>query len=191
MPTRAMSKNAIEVNGRRYAWPKHPLVVICIDGCEPDYAESDGGGYIERAMAAGAMPFVARMLASGTRRLADCVVPAFTNPNNISIVTGAPPSVHGICGNYFLDPDTQTEVMMNDPKFLRAGTIFSAFADAGATVELVERLLEHTGLEESRLLCPPDLPGNEQARAEVLAAGAPRRAVYMNCSGKQDRKSVV
>ncbi|MBM4555930.1 asparaginase [Rhodococcus hoagii] len=53
-----------------------------------------------------------------------------------------------------------------------------------AHVELVERLLEHTGLEESRLLCPPDLPGNEQARAEVLAAGAPRRAVYMNCSGK-------
>ncbi len=131
------SRNTVEVNGRRYAWPKHPLVVICIDGCEPDYAGSDGGGYIERAMAAGAMPFVTRMLASGTRRLADCVVPAFTNPNNISIVTGAPPRVHGICGNYFLDPDTQTEVMMNDPKFLRAGTIFSAFAAAGARVAVV------------------------------------------------------
>ena len=25
----------------------------------------------------------------------------FTNPNNLSIVTGVPPSVHGICGNYF------------------------------------------------------------------------------------------
>ncbi len=137
MSVPATSRNKIDVNGRRYAWPKHPLVVICIDGCEPDYPESDGGGYIEQAMAAGAMPFVERMLASGTRRLADCVVPAFTNPNNISIVTGVPPCVHGICGNYFLDPDTQTEVMMNDPKFLRAGTIFSAFADAGAKVAVV------------------------------------------------------
>ena len=137
MSAPATSRNTIEVNGRRYAWPKHPLVVICIDGCEPDYAESDGGGYIERAMAAGAMPFVARMLANGTRRLADSVVPAFTNPNNMSIVTGAPPSVHGICGNYFLDPDTRSEVMMNDPKFLRSGTILSAFADAGAKLAVV------------------------------------------------------
>jgi len=137
MSTQATSKKNIEVNGRCYAWPKHPLVVICIDGSEPDYAESDGGGYIERAIAAGAMPFVGAMLASGTRRLADCVVPCFTNPNNISIVTGAPPSVHGICGNYFLDPETQSEVMMNDPKFLRAGTIFSAFADAGAKIAVV------------------------------------------------------
>lgn len=51
-------------------------------------------------------------------------------------------------------------------------------------VELVERLLARTGLAESHLLCPPDLPANEQARAEVLAAGAPHRPVYMNCSGK-------
>ena len=134
MSSTTTNREQIEVNGRQYKWPKRPLVVICIDGCEPDYATSDGGGYIERAVAAGAMPFMARMMSSGTQRLADCVVPAFTNPNNISIVTGAPPSVHGICGNYFLDPDTQSEVMMNDPKFLRAGTIFSAFADAGAKV---------------------------------------------------------
>ena len=30
-------------------------------------------------------------------------MPSFTNPNNLSIVTGVPPSVHGICGNYFFD----------------------------------------------------------------------------------------
>jgi phosphonoacetate hydrolase len=137
MTTQSENAKMVEVNGREYAWPENPLVVICIDGCEPDYLESDGGGYIERAMAAGAMPFVSRMLNTGTRRLADSVVPAFTNPNNISIVTGAPPSVHGICGNYFLDPDSQEEVMMNDPKFLRTGTIFSAFAEAGAKVAVV------------------------------------------------------
>ena len=43
---------------------------------------------------------VKRALAEGTGLIAECVVPTFTNPNNLSIVTGAPPSVHGICGNY-------------------------------------------------------------------------------------------
>ncbi len=66
---------------------------------------------------------------TGTCLTADCVVPSFTNPNNLSIVTGAPPSVHGICGNYFWDRDAGAEVMMNDPKYLRAGTILAAFAD--------------------------------------------------------------
>jgi phosphonoacetate hydrolase len=65
------------------------------------------------------------------------VVPSFTNPNNLSIVTGAPPSVHGICGNYFWDRDAGAEVMMNDPKYLRAGTILAAFAEGGAKVVVV------------------------------------------------------
>jgi phosphonoacetate hydrolase len=64
-------------------------------------------------------------------------VPSFTNPNNLSIVTGTPPAVHGICGNYFYDRDADAEVMMNDPKYLRAGTVLAAFADAGARVAVV------------------------------------------------------
>ena len=59
------------------------------------------------------------------------MVPSFTNPNNLSIVTGAPPSVHGICGNYLFDTASGTEVMMNDPKWLRAPTLLAALADAG------------------------------------------------------------
>ncbi len=38
--------STIEVNGRSYAWPADPVVVVCIDGSEPDYDESDSGGYI-------------------------------------------------------------------------------------------------------------------------------------------------
>ena len=45
--------------------------------------------------------------------------------------------MHGICGNYFYDRDAGTEVMMNDPKYLRARTILAAFADAGAKVAVV------------------------------------------------------
>ena len=97
------TREPLTVNGRSYAWPDAPLVIVCIDGSEPDYEGSDGGGYMERAMAAGAMPWLAAALEHGTRRLADCVVPTFTNPNNLSIVTGVPPAVHGICGNFFYD----------------------------------------------------------------------------------------
>ena len=119
----------IEVNGRRYATPKQPTVVLCIDGCEPDY--------IAQAVAGGHMPFMKQVLASGTALVADCVVPSFTNPNNLSIVTGAPPSVHGICGNYLYDVESGAEVMMNDPKWLRAPTILAALADAGHQVAVV------------------------------------------------------
>jgi len=131
----------VTVNGRTYAWPDRPLAVICVDGCEPDY--------ITRAIEAGAMPYLGRALGSGTQLIGDCVIPSFTNPNNLSIVTGAPPSVHGISGNYFWDSETGTEVMMNDPKYLRAGTILAAFARAGASVAVVtakdklRRLLGH------------------------------------------------
>ena len=113
----------------RYRWPDRPLVVVCVDGCEPDY--------INQAITAGRAPFLASLAQRGTCLTADCVVPSFTNPNNLSIVTGAPPSVHGICGNFFWDPDARAEVMMNDAKYLRAGTILAALADAGAKVAVV------------------------------------------------------
>jgi phosphonoacetate hydrolase len=118
-----------EVNGRRYAAPRQPTVVICVDGCEPDY--------IAQAVAGGHMPWMKRVLAQGTALVGDCVVPSFTNPNNLSIVTGAPPSVHGICGNYLFDVASGTEVMMNDAKWLRAPSILATLADGGATVAVV------------------------------------------------------
>ncbi len=121
--------STIEVNGRRYARPKAPTVVVCVDGCEPDY--------IAQAVASGHMPWMKRVLADGTALVADCVVPSFTNPNNLSIVTGAPPSVHGICGNYLYDTATGTEVMMNDTKWLRAPTLLAKLADQGASVAVV------------------------------------------------------
>jgi phosphonoacetate hydrolase len=115
---------SITVNGKTYAWPQEPIVVVCVDGCEPDYLH-------EARSKAGAMPWLKGAIAMGANLIGDCVVPSFTNPNNLSIVTGAPPSVHGICGNYLFDRESGKEVMMNDPKFLRADTILAAFARAG------------------------------------------------------------
>ena len=119
----------VRANGRTYRWMDQPLVVVCVDGCE--YA------YIDEAVKAGVAPFFKRMIDEGAAFKGDCVVPSFTNPNNLSIVTGVPPSVHGICGNYFYDRDTGREVMMNDPQYLRAPTLLAAFANAGAKVAVV------------------------------------------------------
>ena len=117
------------VNQRSYPLPQSPVVVVCVDGCEPDY--------IAQAVASGHMPWMKNILQQGTAIVADCVVPTFTNPNNLSIVTGAPPSVHGICGNFLYDTASGTEVMMNDPKWLRAPTVLAAMADAGKKVAVV------------------------------------------------------
>ena len=76
-------------------------------------------------------------------------MPTFTNPNNLSIVTGVSPAVHGISGNFFLDPETGQEVMMNDPRFLRAETLLAALSQAGLRVVVItakdklRRLLGH------------------------------------------------
>src|SRR4051794_22536679 len=140
-PRQEARMRQIPVNGRTYGWMREPLVAICVDGCEYDY--------LEAAAAAGVAPYIASLLAGGAAFRARAVVPTFTNPNNLSIVTGVPPSVHGICGNYFYDRESGAEVMMNDPKYLRAPTVLAAFADAGARVAVVtakdklRRLLGH------------------------------------------------
>ena len=130
-PNTAALTTALQVNGRTYQLPKQPTVVVCVDGCEPDY--------LAQAVATGHMPWLKQTLArnKASGLIADCVVPSFTNPNNLSIVTGVPPSVHGICGNYLFDVATQTEVMMNDPKWLRAPTLLAALAHAGQSVAVV------------------------------------------------------
>ncbi|MDB2422313.1 phosphonoacetate hydrolase [Paracoccaceae bacterium] len=119
----------IITNGRSYPIPKTTAIAICLDGCEP--------AYLDAAIADGLMPTLKRMRETGTDRLAHSVIPSFTNPNNLSIATGRPPSVHGICGNFLFDPDIGEEVMMNDVRFLRAPTIFQKFYEAGAKVAIV------------------------------------------------------
>jgi phosphonoacetate hydrolase len=132
---------AVTVNGRTYQAPQDPTVVICIDGGDPAYF-SDGFDH-------GILPALQRFRERGVFTTARAVVPTFTNPNNLSIVTGVPPATHGISGNFFLDPESGTEVMMNDPRFLRAGSIHAALSQQGTRVAVItakdklRRLLGH------------------------------------------------
>lgn len=138
-----MNKTPIIINGRIHKWPWRTLVVICLDGSEP--------AYTDEARKRGLMPNLEKLIAKGGEYNAKSVVPSFTNPNNISIVTGQLPDIHGICGNYLIDPQTGRETMMNDPKWLRAPTILAEFQKAGARVLIV------TAKDKLRLLLSKDL----------------------------------
>jgi phosphonoacetate hydrolase len=116
----------IRLNGVRYRWPERPVVVVCNDGGDPDY--------IDRALQDGIVPNIARFMRTGFSTIADCVVPSFTCPNNVSIITGAPPSVHGISGNFYLEPATGKAVVMTGPELMRSTTILAEFSRNGAKV---------------------------------------------------------
>lgn len=125
-----MSKaSEFSVNGRRYPLPASPVAVICLDGCADEY--------LSVAMARGRMPRLAAMARDGWRGMVRGALPSFTNVNNTSIVTGVSPAVHGICGNFFLDPESGEEVMMNSPRFRRCPTLLTAAADAGRKVAFI------------------------------------------------------
>jgi phosphonoacetate hydrolase len=113
----------IELNGRSYRKPQHPTVVICVDGCDPEY--------LDRGIPDGVFPTIGSFGRDGFLGTADAAIPTFTNPNNVSIVTGASPSVHGIAGNYCLDRQTGREIMMTDPELMRSETILALMAGAG------------------------------------------------------------
>ena len=108
----------IELNGRRYRKPERAVVVICVDGFDP--------AYVERGVADGILPTIARFAHDGWVGAADAVMPTFTNPNNVSIVTGAPPSVHGIAGNY-----TGFRCSPDMVEWLGKRTMFGGIDDAG------------------------------------------------------------
>ena len=143
----------IEINERQYPGiPSSTAIVICLDGSQKEY--------FEEASKLNLTPNIDSFKKNGEDLLVNSAIPSFTNPNNISIVTGRPSSVHGICGNFFYTPSTGEEVMMNDPQFLRAPTIFQKYYEQGAKIAIVtakdklRKLLSH-GLKfnESRAIC--------------------------------------
>ena len=83
-------------------------------------------------------------------------MPSYTNPNNVSVITGVPPRVHGIAGNYYYDRATEQEVMMNEAAMIRCDTILAAAEQHGAQVTVLTvkdklRRLLTKGLREPNL----------------------------------------
>jgi phosphonoacetate hydrolase len=134
----------IEANGRTYAPPKCPTAVIVVDGFDP--------AYLEHGFANGTLPTMQSFKKCGFVGMADCSIPSTTNTNNTSIVTGVPPAVHGINGNYYLDSETGREIMITDASRLRCGTILGALSRTGLGIAVVtakDKLLKVLAYEMS------------------------------------------
>ncbi|KAK6827952.1 hypothetical protein PG987_011293 [Apiospora arundinis] len=140
----------ITLHGKHYKLPSQPTVVVCIDGFDPTYL---GQGITD-----GILPAMQSFVEQGFHATADAAMPTFTNPNNVSIITGVPTCVHGIAGNYFLDRATGDEVMVVDDSLLRGSTILAEMAGRGVRVAAItakdklRRILGH-GLNETESIC--------------------------------------
>jgi len=117
----------MEINNRNYPKQKKTIIGICMDGTSYPYYEQ----------AKDVMPNLQRFIKEGSFGMVKSVIPSFTNPNNMAIVTGVPPSVNGICGNFYWDTELQEEVMMNDPKYLKVPTILSELSHNDHKVAVV------------------------------------------------------
>ena len=121
-----MSETSVSLNGVTYRRPSEPVVVVCIDGGDP--------AYFEHGIEDGIIPNIERFMDEGFSAIAEGTVPSFTCPNNMSIVTGSPPAVHGISGNFYLDRDTGKAVVMTGPEILHGHSVMAEFSRKGAKV---------------------------------------------------------
>ena len=121
-----MSKEKLQLNEIEYTWPKKPVVVVCIDGGDPEYFDS--------GIEDGIIPNIEDFMKNGFYAVSKGSMPSFTCPNNMSIVTGSEPVTHGISGNFYLDRSTGEPVVMTGPELLRTCSIMSEFSRKGARV---------------------------------------------------------
>ena len=150
------------VNGRTYSPPARPVVGICLDGSADEY--------LNAALIRSCMPHLLNISINGFRGLARGQMPSFTNVNNASIVTGVPPSIHGIGGNFFYDAAADREVMTNDASFLRAPTIFPAAQRAGRKVAVVTAKDKLRGFFADRLIEAGGIAFSSERVREASAA---------------------
>lgn len=123
------SRSHIELHGRTYSLPTKPTVAVCVDGFDPEY--------LEQGIADGVIPNLAAMKQNGFHAEAKCAIPSFTNPNNVSIITGAPISKHGIVGNYFLNRESGREEMIVDDSLLLGQTLLELMSKRGVRIAAV------------------------------------------------------
>lgn len=123
------SRSVIELHGRRYRLPNKPTVAICVDGFDPEY--------LQHGISDGILPNLAPMVKTGFSTTAKSAMPSFTNPNNVSIITGGTVAQHGIGGNYFLDRETGEERTITDDSLLRGSTLLELMARQGVRIAAV------------------------------------------------------
>lgn len=158
------STPSITLHGRTYRLPQQPTVVVCIDGFDPEY--------LQAGIEDGILPNMAAFKKNGFNATANCAMPSLTNPNNLSIITGAPTQVHGVSGNYYLDKETGQERMILDDSMMRGTTILAQMADVGVRVAAItakdklRRIIQHGLSPMKKSICFSAQCANECTESE-------------------------
>ena len=101
------------------------IAVFCIDGLDPEYIE------------AGEAPNMRELARKGFLKIGQCMIPSVTNVNNVSLVTGSYPEVHGICSNYWWLSERNEGIYVESGEYVEAETIFQQAQRQGRTSILV------------------------------------------------------
>lgn len=102
---------------------------------------------------------IAAWVDKGLHITAKSSMPSVTNTNNVPIVMGMLPSVHGISGNYYLDEATGEPRMILDDSTMRGSTILERVENAGVRVAAVtakdklRRIINHGLKPENGSIC--------------------------------------
>lgn len=123
-------------------------LIVCLDGIGPDY------------LAHAAVPTLDELGRSGWRTVGQSAVPAVTNVNNVSILTGGPPALHGITANFYREGATGQTFYMETAEFIRAPTIFEEATRTGRRAALI------TAKDKLRTLL-------QRGASEVISAESP------------------
>lgn len=143
--------NKITCNNIIYTIPSKgspPVIGICLDGTSPDH------------LAGLEMPH----FWSGSYRDAHAFIPTVTNTNNVSIITGVSPSVHGVVANTILE-----------------------FEEKGGVGKLIETPL----IKEDALKCETILSCASQKGNPVLVVTAKKKLVKLLGKGVHPNSLVI
>jgi len=104
---------------------KRKILFICLDACSPKYLEFS------------ALENINRLIKNGFYIIGSSVIPTVTNVNNVSIITGEFPSIHGITGNYFYERQTDSYKYMESAEYILCPTLLEKAKEKGMITALL------------------------------------------------------
>ena len=100
-------------------------LIVSLDGCAPEYLEKSN------------IPNMKTFPTQGSYTIGDAIVPAVTNVNNVSMITGLYPEIHGVTSNCYYDRKKKCEVYMESAYAIRAKTVFEELHQRGLRTALL------------------------------------------------------
>jgi len=111
---------------------RRKILLICLDACSPEYLEFS------------VLENINHLIENGFYIIGSSVIPTVTNVNNVSIITGEFPIMHGITGNYFYEYETDSFKYMESAEYLLCPTLLERAKEKGMSTALLtskEKLL--------------------------------------------------